>query len=352
MATFVMEIGSEELPSRFLAGEEAYLKQGFEAKLAESGLEFQSVSVYSTPRRAVVAVKGLAPVQAEKEEEISGPPARVAWKDGQPTKALEGFARTNGVEVKDTYLVTTPKGEYVAVKKRTGGRQAGEVLAEICPALVAGVPFAKRMHWGSGTFAFARPIRWILALLDEQVVSFEIGGVSSGRQTYGHREHGPGPFSLATPADYAAVMEKAGVMPSAADRRAAIIAEGNKLAASAGGSIIWEESLLDEVQGLCEHPVPLLGDIVHHLNAESRLAERGNRTKNIQTGIKSSIKNPVEIVKARRIHVTLAPNVVNHRVGVEKIGSPHNFFRLLKIRIFRQSFNPQRKNIFIGSQSV
>ena len=79
MATFVMEIGSEELPSRFLAGEEAYLKQGFEAKLAESGLEFQSVSVYSTPRRAVVAVRGLAPVQAEKEEEISGPPSRVSW---------------------------------------------------------------------------------------------------------------------------------------------------------------------------------------------------------------------------------------------------------------------------------
>ena len=166
MATFVLEIGSEELPSRFLAGEEAYLKQGFEAKLAESGLEFQSVSVYSTPRRAVVAVRGLALVQAEKEEEISGPPARVAWKDGQPTKALEGFARTNGVDVKDTYLVTTPKGEYVAVKTRTGGRPAADVLAEICPALVAGVPFAKRMHWGSYAYTYARPLQWVLALLD------------------------------------------------------------------------------------------------------------------------------------------------------------------------------------------
>ncbi|MBQ1330428.1 MAG: glycine--tRNA ligase subunit beta, partial [Desulfovibrio sp.] len=101
MATFVLEIGSEELPSRFLAGEEAYLKQGFEAKLAESCLDYQSVSVFSTPRRAVVAVEGLSPVQAEREEEISGPPARVAWKDGKPTKALEGFARTNGVDVAD-----------------------------------------------------------------------------------------------------------------------------------------------------------------------------------------------------------------------------------------------------------
>ena len=261
MATFVLEIGSEELPSRFLAGEEAYLKQGFEAKLAESGLEFQSVSVYSTPRRAVVAVRGLALVQAEKEEEISGPPARVAWKDGQPTKALEGFARTNGVDVKDTYLVTTPKGEYVAVKKRTGGRPAADVLAEICPALVAGVPFAKRMHWGAYAYTYARPMQWVLALLDGEVVPFACGPVESGRATFGHRIHGAGPFEVASAEAYFDLMERqSGVVLDGAVRRQAIVEGGNAQAEAAGGRVLWNDALLDEVVGLAEHPVPLLAD--------------------------------------------------------------------------------------------
>ncbi|MBO4312136.1 MAG: glycine--tRNA ligase subunit beta [Desulfovibrionaceae bacterium] len=262
MATFLLEIGTEELPARFLAGNEQELQTRFEAGLKEAELGYGSIRVVSTPRRATVCIKDLEAVQPVREDLIMGPPSRVAFDaNGQPSKAAEGFARTNGVEVSALERVSTEKGEYLAARVTRGGAAAADVLKDLCPAVISSLPFAKRMHWGSGTFAFARPIRWILALLDEQVVSFEIGGVSSGRQTYGHREHGPGPFSLATPADYAAVMEKAGVMPSAADRRAAIIAEGNKLAASAGGSIIWEESLLDEVQGLCEHPVPLLGDI-------------------------------------------------------------------------------------------
>ena len=199
MATFVLEIGTEELPSRFLAGEEAYLSQSFDTALKENFLEHGSIRVYTTPRRAAVIIDNLSPVQPTREEEVSGPPARIAWKDGVPSKALEGFARTNGVEVKDVYTIKTPKGEYVAVKKTVGGRGAGDILADVCPGIISGVPFAKRMRWGTSSFTYARPMHWILALLDDSVVSFEVGPVKSGRTTRGHRIHGAGPFEVPSP---------------------------------------------------------------------------------------------------------------------------------------------------------
>ncbi len=197
MATFVLEIGSEELPSRFLAPEEEELRTRFVAALSEVGLEHGAVRVMSTPRRAVLLVEDLNPVQSEKEEAIAGPPARVAYgPDGSPTKALEGFARTHGLSVADVFRLETEKGAYVAVRKRTGGAAARDLLAQICPAVITALPFAKRMRWGAHALAYARPIRWILALLDAEVVPFSLGPVSSGRETCGHRVHGPGPFSV------------------------------------------------------------------------------------------------------------------------------------------------------------
>ena len=117
MATFVLEIGSEELPARFLAGEEAELAARFTAALQEASVEHGALRTMSTPRRAIVIIEDVNPVQQEREEEVAGPPVRVAFAaDGKPTKALEGFARTNGVSVDDVYRITTEKGEYVAVR--------------------------------------------------------------------------------------------------------------------------------------------------------------------------------------------------------------------------------------------
>ena len=122
MATFVLEIGSEELPARFLAGEEAELAARFTAALQEASVEHGALRTMSTPRRAIVIIEDVNRVQQEREEEVAGPPVRVAFAaDGKPTKALEGFARTNGVSVDDVYRITTEKGEYVAVRKRIGG---------------------------------------------------------------------------------------------------------------------------------------------------------------------------------------------------------------------------------------
>ena len=262
MSTFVLEIGSEELPARFLPGEEAELRARFTTALQDAGIDYAGLRVMSTPRRAVVLLDGVNPVQLEKEEEISGPPCRVAYTpDGAPSKALEGFVRTNGVSLADVYTITTEKGEYVAVRKRTGGAKAADLLAEICPSIIAALPFGKRMKWGSNTFAYARPLRWILALFDADVVPFSVGPVTSGNQTCGHRIHGHGPFTVPRAEDYLRVVtEQGGVTPDAAQRRSAIVDGGNRLAAAAGGTVQWKDSLLDEVQGLVEHPVPLLAD--------------------------------------------------------------------------------------------
>lgn len=262
MATFVLEIGSEELPSRFLAPEEGELASRFSGALDEAGLEYGALRVMSTPRRAVVIVENLNPVQVEREEVVSGPPVRVAYDaEGKPTKALEGFVRTNACALEDVFRVETDKGEYVAVRKRTGGAPAADLLADICPTVITALSFQKRMRWGAYSLAYARPLRWILALLDDAVVPFAVGPMTSGRETCGHRIHGAGPFAVAHANEFLATLAgPCAITIDPAQRRSVIIEGGNAQAAAAGGKVLWKDSLLDEVQGLAEHPVPLLAD--------------------------------------------------------------------------------------------
>ena len=203
MSDFVLEIGTEELPARFLAGLERELAERFGSALGEAGYEGWALHAFSTPRRAVVQIEGLAETQPEREELVSGPPVKAAFDaQGKPTRAAEGFARTLGLDVTELTRMQTAKGEYVAGVKKTGGGATLDALAALCPSVIAALPFAKRMRWGEGSFAYARPIRWILALFGDAVVSFEIGGVSSGRMTYGHRVMGAGPFEVPTAGDY------------------------------------------------------------------------------------------------------------------------------------------------------
>ncbi|MDR0467212.1 MAG: glycine--tRNA ligase subunit beta [Deltaproteobacteria bacterium] len=263
MALFALEIGSEELPARFLAAQEEELARRFPEALAAAKLPHGTVRVMSTPRRVAVLLEDLALKQEEREELFTGPSFKAAYDaDGRPTTALEGFARGHGLTPADCFLLNVPekKGDYAAVRKRVGGRGALELLEEICPAIISALPFAKRMRWGEGDFAYARPLRWILALLDGDVASFTVGAVQSGRRTFGHRAHGPGPFELAHASEYLSSTAGRGeVVLDATERRSRIRTQGDALAAGVGGAVLWRESLLDEVQGLCEQPVPLLG---------------------------------------------------------------------------------------------
>ena len=262
MSTFVLEIGTEELPARFLSNVEKELADRFTVGLEEAGYTFSLLDTCATPRRSVVIVEGLEDTQPVREELVMGPPARIAFDaEGNPTKAAQGFAKTLGIDVSALGRTQTEKGEYLSGMKKTGGVPTLGVLAGLCPAIIAALPFAKRMRWGDGEFAFARPIRWVLALLGDVVVPFEVGKVASGRVTQGHRVLGPGPFTIKTAGDYVPTIVKEGaVQLKAAERRAYIVSEGNRIAEAANGKIIWIDGLLDEVQGLVECPVPLLGD--------------------------------------------------------------------------------------------
>lgn len=270
MALFVLEIGSEELPARFLAGEEEELRDRLTRAMDDAGIVHGGVRTMSTPRRAVALVDDVQALQEEREEVVTGPPVRAAYDpQGAPTKALEGFAKTHGVSVAEVFTEQTPKGEYIAVRKRSGGARAADLLAGLCPQVITSLPFAKRMRWGAHSLAYARPLRWIVALLDAEVIPFSVGPVASGRVTWGHRIHGrqqAGPHAGSVCIEVPSAGEwldivrgKGGVEPDSAARRATIIKGGDAQARAVGGTVLWKEGLLDEVQGLCEHPVPLMG---------------------------------------------------------------------------------------------
>lgn len=261
MALFVMEIGTEEMPARFLPGMEQYLVEFFNKALKENALDFTSASVSSTPRRLLLSIADLAEKQRSFEEVVSGPPMSVAFgRDGQPTPAGLGFARSQGVDLADTFALKTEKGEYLAVKQQRGGGLAKDLLPAVCMAALESVPFPKKMRWADRTFAFGRPIRWIVALLDDQVINFDLSGLAAGRLTQGHRVMGPGPFTVEHASQLESVLDKQGrVCLRASKRRARIVEQGQALAEAANGRPIWKESLLDEVCGLVEYPKVIMG---------------------------------------------------------------------------------------------
>jgi glycyl-tRNA synthetase beta chain len=261
MRHFVLEIGVEEMPARFLPLLDRELSDRFAALLAEAGLEHGRVATASTPRRLVVDIAGLADVQKTEEIVVSGPPARIAFDaSGNPTKAGLGFAKSQNVEFDQIYVEKTDKGEYLALKKTVGGRKAQEILAEICMAILPALTFPKKMQWMGKECTFGRPVRWILAMLDNEALPFVFAGLTASNQTRGHRVMGPGPFTVPHADDYARILAEQGkVILNAADRKQAIKAEGDRLAAEVGGSVEWSQSLLDQVGNLVETPRAMLG---------------------------------------------------------------------------------------------
>jgi glycyl-tRNA synthetase beta chain len=263
MARFVLEIGFEELPSRFLPVLESELDKRMSDALVARQLNFAILAVAVTPRRAAIMIKDLDAVQPVIAEEIVGPPVGIAYDaKGELTRAALGFAAGKGVPVEFLYQISTEKGEYLACRVQSGGQTAAGVLAEICPPLILGLPFTKRMRWGNGDILFARPLRWIMALLDAEVVPFSLGDLHSDRLVYGHRVHDPGPFALRHASDYPECFaERGSIALESSHRRAVIVSRGDTLAAGIGGAILWNDELLEEVQSLTEHPVPLIGNI-------------------------------------------------------------------------------------------
>ena len=256
---FLLEIGSEELPVGYVLPALEQLAAETAAWLDDERLDHGPVRRFATPRRLAILVKGLQLRQEDREEELTGPPVRAAFKDGAPTKAAEGFARGHGVAVADLHRVETPKGEYLAVRKRIPGRDAAAILAEGLPARIRALRFPKTMTWGDGSLRYARPIRWLVAMLGDAPVPFRLGPLAAGRESRGHRQLAPGAVPLAAAGDYAAALRAAHVEPDHERRRARILAGAREAAAALGGRLVEDEELLHTVTFLVEEPALLTG---------------------------------------------------------------------------------------------
>ncbi|MFL5357246.1 glycine--tRNA ligase subunit beta [Archangium sp.] len=256
----LLEIGAEEIPASFIVPALADLERIITERAAEARLKHGDVRTYGTPRRLAVWVKDVAEKGEDITREVLGPSARAAFdKDGKPTKAAEKFAESQKLSVDALLRVQTPKGEYLGAKVEEKGRPAADIFKDILHAAVHGINFRKTMRWGDVDQAFARPVQWVVALLGGEVVPVVLGDVKSGRTTYGHRFLSPAPIELSKPSDYEAALEKAHVVPDISKRRAQLVDKVRAAAQQAGGKLMEDESLVDQVTNLVELPNPVVG---------------------------------------------------------------------------------------------
>jgi glycyl-tRNA synthetase beta chain len=257
----LLEIGTEEIPARFLPPVLAEMAASFRKMLEAERIGVGEILTWGTPRRLALVAREVAEAQAEVETEEIGPPKAVAFDaDGKPTPASLGFAKKQGVAVADLIEVDTPRGVYLAVKKSTTGRPTAERLPELLPSFILGLSFPKSMRWGSETITFARPIHWILARYGGAVVDFEVGDVTSGGETRGHRFLAPQTVEVTDAAAYVAALGAAKVIVDPAARRALLAEELARAAAGVHGEVVPNPGLLEENTFLVEYPSVVVGN--------------------------------------------------------------------------------------------
>ncbi|AFZ24343.1 glycyl-tRNA synthetase beta chain [Cylindrospermum stagnale PCC 7417] len=263
MPAFLLEIGTEELPASFLSDAIRQWKERIPQSLEANSLNYEAVKVYGTPRRLTLLITGLPFQQPDKEEEIKGPPAQAAFKDGKPTPAAVGFAKKQGVELDALEVRPTDKGEFVFVNKKTPGRPLGEILTESVPQWVWNLEGKRLMRWGSGDRKFSRPIRWLVALLDAEILPLELenGGktVKSDRITQTHRVLHPQPVTIPQATDYVNILRHASVIVDPEERANIITEQVEAAVQKLGGSTVFYPDLLAEVINLVEYPSAVIG---------------------------------------------------------------------------------------------
>ncbi|MCP4544854.1 MAG: glycine--tRNA ligase subunit beta [bacterium] len=257
--SFLLEIGSEEIPVSYVEPAMNQLAAEMDEWLTGERLAHGEILCFATPRRIALLVKDLVLKQDDFEEEVTGPPKAAAYRDGEPTKAATGFARGQGVAMEDLYFVETPKGEYLAAHKKTPGRLAAEILAEGLPARILALRFPKTMTWGDGSLRFARPIRWVVALLGEEIVDFKLGTLRASRTSYGHRLLSPGPVTIPVADEYERSLAGANVTADPRVRRAEVLRLARAEAEKMGGCLVEDGELVDTVNYLVEKAAVLSG---------------------------------------------------------------------------------------------
>lgn len=263
MATFLLEVGTEELPADFVADAVKQWRTLIPQTLAANNLTNDAIHVYATPRRLAVLIQGLPPQQSDRFEEIKGPPAAAAFKNGQPTKAAEGFAKKQGVELAALEIRPTDKGDFVFIRKTIAGRPTADILRELAPQWIFSLEGKRLMRWADGDLKFPRPIRWLVALLEENVLPIELNNgsqsIKSDRISRGHRILHPQPVTIPHAINYPEILHAAFVEVAPKERKIKIRRQVEAAAEKIGGVANINPDLLEEVNNLVEWPTAVVG---------------------------------------------------------------------------------------------
>ena len=258
-SSLLLEIGTEEIPARFIPPALSMLKGNTESIFEEYSIGFSDMKAYGTPRRLALLVKGIPPMQKDRVKEVYGPSKKAAFDEhGTPTRAAVGFAQSQGIGVNDLVVRKKEKGEYVVAVIHHKGAPVIDLLREALKKIILSLNFPKSMRWGNGDFRFVRPIHWIMALLDGTTIVFEIDSVKSGNITKGHRFLSPGSLVVKEISSYINLLENNYVIVDIEERKRRISEGIERLAASVEGRALRDEELITTVTNLVEYPVPVL----------------------------------------------------------------------------------------------
>lgn len=264
MPSFLLEVGTEDLPASFVADALKQWGRKIPKSFADLQINPTSLEFYGTPRRLAVLVTGLPLQQADQTEEVKGPSVQAAFKDGEPTKAAQGFAQKQGVSVADFQVRSTEKGDFIFITKRLAGRSVSDLLTELIPSWVMGLEGKRLMRWGDGDVKFSRPLQWLVAMLDADVLPVTLSNgaeanYKSDRISAGHRVLHPEWISIPTAESYAETLRSAFVEVNPDRRREVIVREATAAGASVGGVTTIDPDLLEEVVNLVEFPSAVIG---------------------------------------------------------------------------------------------
>ncbi len=257
----LFEIGTEEIPSKYMPKTLQQAKVLTEAKLKEKRIKFDEVKTYGTPRRIVIFVNNISQNQEDLEEMVKGPSEKAAFDgDGNPTKALLGFLKGQNTTLENIEIAQLSGVNYIYAKKQEKGLPTKDVLKNILPDIMTSITFPKSMKWGNKSFRFARPIRWVMPILDDEVITFDKDGIACGRTTKGHRVLSHGEIEIKNTAEYFEKLRAGYVIVDQDERRAIIRRQAIEIAKQKGGVAVIDEELLEEITFLVEYPTALIGN--------------------------------------------------------------------------------------------
>lgn len=259
---YLIEVGVEELPSSYIRNALNAFKDLVEKALNEANLGYDHIAAYATPRRLSLMIHGIDDAQGDIEDWVKGPAKKIAYKeDGSVNKPLEGFMRSQNVTEADLEVRELKGNEYIYAHIHKAGEAADVILAEIIPDAIRHIPFPKNMRWGGKNLRFARPIRWILSMLNDRVVDFDLEGIALSNVTRGHRFLGSSHIEINDVRDYEEALEKNFVILDQDKRKESILYQINHMAKSNGGEIRKDDDLLEELTFIVEYPTAVLGNV-------------------------------------------------------------------------------------------